>query len=94
MSYLTRDIDSTQQFYIPPKIHKNFENTSGRSIVSGSGEISQFVYHFNDPLILLFKVIIRDSTHLVNIFNNCMDFLMCPYAQPRYHQSVHKYIPQ
>ena len=49
-SYLTTDIDSTQQFYLLPKIHKNGPE---RPIVSDNGgpteRISQFVDHFIGP---------------------------------------------
>ena len=36
-SYLTTNIDRTQQLYLLPKIHKDMNNPPGRPIVSGSG---------------------------------------------------------
>ena len=70
-SYLTTDIDRTQQFYLLPKIHKDMNNPPGRPIVSGSGgpteKISQFVDHFIGPLVPLSRSYIRDSTHMINI---------------------------
>ena len=72
-SYLTTDIDRTQQFYLLPKIHKDPYNPPGRPIVSGScgptEKISQFVHHFMVPLVPLSQSYIRDPTHLINILN-------------------------
>ena len=54
-TYLTTDIERTQQFYLLPKIHKDIHNPPSRLIVSGSGgpteKISQFVDHFIGPLV-------------------------------------------
>ena len=73
-SYLTTDIDRTQQFYLLPKIHKDMNNPPGRPIVSGSGgpteKISQFVDHFIGPLVPLSRSYIRDSTHMINILKD------------------------
>ena len=73
-TYLTTDIDKTQQFYLLPKIHKDMHNPPGRPVVSGSGgpteKISQFVDHFIGPLVPLSRSYIRDSTHMINIFKN------------------------
>ena len=70
-TYLTTDIDRTQQFYLLPKIHKDINNPPGRPIVSGSRghteKISQFVDHFIGPLVPLSRSYIRDSTHMINI---------------------------
>ena len=45
-SYLTTDLDRTQQFYMQPKIHMNAHNPPGRPIVTGTQgsieTISQF----------------------------------------------------
>ena len=72
-SYLTTDIDRTQQFYLLPKIHKNPKNPLGRPTVFGNGgpteRISQFVDHFIGPLVPFSQSFIRDSTHLINILN-------------------------
>ena len=61
-NYLTIDIDRTQQFYLLPKIHKDPLNPPGRSIVSGSGELteknSQLVNHFIGPLVPLLILIL------------------------------------
>ena len=73
-SYLTTDIDRTQQLYLLPKIHKDMNNPPGRPIVSGSGgpteKISQFVDHFIGPLVPLSQSYIRDSTHMINILQH------------------------
>ena len=73
-SYLTTDIDRTQQLYLLPKIHKDLNNPPGRPIVSGSGgpteKISQFVDHFIGPLVPLSKSYLRDSTHMINILQH------------------------
>ena len=73
-SYLTTDIDRTQQFYLLPKIHKDMHNPPGRPIVSGSGgpteKISQFVDHFIGPLVPLSRSYIRDFTHMINILQD------------------------
>ena len=73
-SFLTTDIDRTQQFQLSSKIHKNPENPPGRHIVSGSGgpteRISQFVDYFKGPLVPLNQSFIRDLTHLINILND------------------------
>ena len=73
-SYLTTDIDRTQQFYLLRKIHKDINNPPGRPIVSGSGgpteKISQFVPHFIGPLVPLSRSYIRDSTHMINILQD------------------------
>ena len=73
-SYLTMDIDRTQQFYLLPKIHKDINIPPGRPIVSGSGgpteKISQFVDHFIGPLVPLSRSYIRDSTHMIKILQN------------------------
>ena len=78
-TYLTTDIDRTQQFYLLPKIHKDMNNPPGRPIVSGSGgpieKISQFVDHFIGPLVPLSRSYIRDSTHMINILK---DFQIIP----------------
>ena len=54
-------------------------NPPGRPIVSGSGgpteKISQLVNHFIGPLLPLSQSYIRDSTHLINIFN---EFIVQP----------------
>ena len=83
-SYLTTDIDRTQQFYLLPKIHKDINNPPGRPIVSGSGgpteKISQFVDHFIGPLVPLSRSYIRDSTHMINIlqdFKTIPNMLLC-----------------
>ena len=72
-NYHTADIDRTQQFYLLPKIHKDPYNLPGRPIVSGFGgsteKISQFVDHFIGSLVPLSQSYIRDSAHLINIFN-------------------------
>ena len=84
-SYLTTDIDRTQQFYLLPKIHKDINNPPGRPIVSGSGgpteKISQFVDHFIGPLVPLSRSYLRDSTHMINIlqdFKIIPNMLLCP----------------
>ena len=73
-TYLTTDIDRTQQFYLLPKIYKDINNPPGRPIVSGSGgpteKISQFVDHFIGPLVPLSRSYIRDSTHMINILQD------------------------
>ena len=81
--YLTNDIDRTQ-FYLLPKIHKDPHNPPGRPIVPASGwpteKISQFVDHFNGPLVPLSQSYIRYSTHLINIlnkFNMQLGMLLC-----------------
>ena len=78
-TYLTTDIDRTQQFYLLPKIHKDMNNPPGRPTVSGSGgpteKISQFVDHFIEPLVPLSRSYIRDSTHMINILK---DFQIIP----------------
>ena len=83
-SYLTTDIDRTQQFYLLPKIHKDINNPPGRPIVSGGGgpteKISQFVDHFIGPLVPLSRSYIRDSTHMINIlldFKTTPNMLLC-----------------
>ena len=83
-SYLTTDIDRTQQFYLLPKIHKDMNNPPGRPIVSGSGgpteKISQFVDHFIGPLVPLSRSYIRDSTHMIDNlqdFNTIPNMLLC-----------------
>ena len=72
-SYLTTNIDRTQQFYLLPKIHKDLLNPPGRPIVSGSGgpteKISQLVDHFIGKIVPLSQSYIRDSTHVINILN-------------------------
>ena len=78
-TYLTTDIDRTQQFYLLPKIHKDMNNPPGRPIVSGSGgpteKIFQFVDHFIGPLVPQSRSYIRDSTHMINILKG---FLIIP----------------
>ena len=73
-SFLTTDIDRTQQLYLLPKIHKDMNNPPGRPIVSGSGgpteKISQFVDHFIGPLVPLSRSYIRDPTHMINILQH------------------------
>ena len=83
-TYLTTDIDRTQQFYLLPKIHKDINNPPGRPIVSESGgpteNISQFVDHFIGPPVPLSKSYIRDSTHMINILKNIkiiLNMLLC-----------------
>ena len=83
-TYLTTDIDRTQQFYLLPKIHKDMNNLPGRPIVSGSGgpteKISKFVDHFIGPLVPLSRSYIRDSTHMINIlkdFQTIPNMLLC-----------------
>ena len=72
-SYLTTDIDGTQQFYLLPKIHKNPKNPLGRSIVLGSGgpteRISQFVDYFIRHLLPFYQSFNMDSTHLISTLN-------------------------
>ena len=83
-TYLTTDIDRTQQFYLLPKIHKDTNNPPGRPMVSGSGglteKISQFVDHFIGPLVPLSRSYISDSTHMINILKDFQIFpnmLLC-----------------
>ena len=73
-NHCTTDIDRTQQFYLLPKIHKDPYNPPGRPFVSGIGGPTernywQFVDHLIGPLVPLFQSYIRDTAHLINIFN-------------------------
>ena len=78
-NYLTTHNDSTQQFYLLPKIHKDASNPPGRPIVSGSGgpteKISQLVDYFIGKIMPLSQSYVMDSTHLINMLK---DFTVQP----------------
>ena len=83
-NYLTIDIEHNSS-YLLPKFHKDLHNPPGRPIVLGSGgpteKISQFVDNFIvGPLVQLSDSYIRDSTHMMYIFNKfnmSPDMLLC-----------------
>ena len=70
-TYLTINIDRTQQFYMLTKFHKNTQNPTGRPIVSGRRvplrKFPDLWATLFAPIIPLSKSYIRDSIHLINI---------------------------
>ena len=76
VTYLTTDIDRTQQLYFLPMIHKNLRLPPGRAIVSGFGcstknmPIVDFFINSVVPRIMSYT---RDFTHIINILNDITD---------------------
>ena len=68
-----------------PKIHRDSENSPGRSIAPGSGRLTekilQLVDHFIGPLAPLSNSYFRDSTCMINILSEIYtipsDLLLC-----------------
>ena len=76
-TYLTTDVDRTQQYYLLLKFIRMMYFPVEKTIVPGSGEyaekISWFIDFFIAPLVPRIKSNSRNSTHIFNILNGMTD---------------------
>ncbi|CAJ0933919.1 unnamed protein product [Ranitomeya imitator] len=74
--FLTTPTPVIPTFYALPKVHKSLVEPPGRPIVSGIGSIFErpciYVDHFLQPLVTSLKSYTRDSTHLLQLIEDCV----------------------
>ena len=74
VNYLHEQENRTSKFYLLPKIHKGVIPPPGRPILSANGspteKISQLVDHFLNPISMLHKSYVKDTTHFLQILQN------------------------